>query len=481
MARILVIDLGTSWFKFALFDRSGRLCGLVRRATPVQRQQEGWMEIEAGDFDREIVAGVMALGNQCGGLADVEALGFATQTNSFVLLDDQDRPLGSIILWSDCRAADLGPEFEDLVCLPSLGPTTGIPSVTHQFALAKFLWLRRHAMETWERTRRVCLISDYLTLQWTGQHVTEVGTAALTALVDIHQNQWWPEALARVGLDPNWMARIVPAGTDLCPIGSDRAERSGLPAGCRFVVGCLDQYAGAIGVGNVKTGLVSETTGTVLATVRLAHGMACDLDRSVFQGPAPDAGDYWRMVFGDVSANCLQRYQESLPDRPSFDALTAEAAGVEAGADGLRLANGPARDAPEAVFRGWTSGHTRAHAVRCILEAVAEALRDQVEAISVGTAAEEVRSAGGAARSPLWLQIKADVLGLPVRATQCEEPTSLGAAVLAEAALSGATPAAVAEQWVRLGQLYEPDRRRQRRYDELRSNRIGSSQVPFQQ
>lgn len=473
MAKILIIDLGTSYFKFALFDRGGRLCGLVQRPTPARQPRDGWIEVQAHDFDREILEGIAAIGKQAGRLADVEALGFATQTNSFLLLDRQDRPLTPLILWPDRRAADLEPELQRLVDQPLLAGTTGVPGLTHQFGVAKLLWLRRHDPRSWEQVGRVCLISDYFTLRWTGQPVTEAGAAGLTAMVDIDRDQWWPEMLARVGLEPEWLPRIARAGTDLGPIRSEQAQRAGLPAACRFVVGCLDQYAGAIGVGNLQPSLTSETTGTVLATVRLAHGLAGGLDRSVFQGPGVEAGQYWRMAFGSISANYLEWYRETLPARPDFDALTAQAAVVEPGAGGLRLMPESLPSTPDRVFRGWTPQHTPGHAVRCILEGVAEALREQVAAIAAGTGVEEIRSAGGAARSGLWLQIKADVLGVPVRATQCEEPTSLGAAMLAEAALGGASLAAVAEQWVRPGPRYEPDPRRRRFYEELRSDRSG--------
>jgi xylulokinase len=229
----------------------------------------------------------------------------------------------------------------------------------------------------------------------------------------------------------------------------------------------LDQYAGAIGAGNVTPNLISETTGTVLSTVRFAQGFAANLGPSVFQGPAFAAGKYWRMAFGEISANYLQWYRDLLPDRPDFDALTALAAEVAPGASGLLLQTGAPPSTPESVFRGWSISHTRGQAVRCILETVARVLGDQVAALSGEAMPREIRSAGGAARSAVWLQIKADVLGLPVRATQCPEPTSLGAAVLAESALSGAAVAEIAERWVRLGQVHLPDPQRHRCYREL--------------
>jgi xylulokinase len=126
----------------------------------------------------------------------------------------------------------------------------------------------------------------------------------------------------------------------------------------------------------------------------------------------------------------------------------------------------------EKVFDGLTSRHARGHLVRCILEAVAGALADQATALGEGSLPAEIRCAGGAARNDLWLQIKADVLGVATAATACCEPTSLGAVMLAEASLSGADVREVARHWVQLKPLHRPDPQRHQQYQALRLNPI---------
>ena len=397
-----------------------------------------------------------------GAWAAVEAVTFATQTNSFVLLDAACRPLTPIILWPDSRAAGLEEEFCRLCAVPGCAATTGVPVLTRQFMAAKLLWIKRHAPQIWKRTAKICLISDYLTLLLTGQHATEAGAAGLTGLLDIHQLRWWPEMLAGLNIPLSFLPRVVRAGSDLGPIASQSAgvgaELAGLALSpqCRFVVGCLDQYAGAIGAGNVRPGSMSETTGTVLATVRCTDQFPAAASPGVFQGPAFARDLYYQMVFGEVSANYLEWYRRQLPDRPDFTWLAAQAARVPRYGSGLRLrsevplpAAGHGGTIGE-VFEGLTPAHTPGQVVRCIMETVASALREQVMTLCQGSLPAEIRSAGGGARSDLWLQIKADALAIPVRATDCPEPTCLGAAVLAEAALSGSDIPAIADRWVRL-------------------------------
>ena len=459
MAKILTIDLGTTYFKIALFDRDGQLCDSCRIAPPIDAASSGLLELPADAFRNTLAEGIAKLRDRAeNGLADVEAVTFATQTNSFVLLDAENRPLTPIILWPDLRAAELELEVQTRCEQLKFAATTGVPQFNAQFMAAKLLWLQRQAPDLWRRMGKLALISDYLTLLLTGRHVTEAGAAGLTGLLDIHRCQWWPEMLARFGIDKACLPQVVRAGADLGPIDPQAADAFGLPSACRFVVGCLDQYAGAIGVGNLAPNMVSETTGTVLATVQCADHFAENLGPGVFQGPAFRAGLYWRMAFGSVSANLLQWYRDQLPDRPEFDRLTALAAEVPPGAEGLKFRTDIdlTKADPQKVFKGMTSRHTQGHAVRCIMETVARALRDQVAALSDGPPPTEIRCAGGAARSALWLQIKADALGFPTVATECPEPTSLGAAMLAEATLGNANLQEIACQWVRLKKLPSP-------------------------
>jgi xylulokinase len=469
MAKILTIDLGTTYFKTSLFDRSGRLCDTCRMAPPTAAAQAGWLELSGDGFCGVMARGIAELRTRAGGdLSDVEAVTFATQANSFLLLDAEDRPLTPLILWPDRRAAEKEEEVLARCGFAGFFAATGIPHLNLQCMAAKLLWLQEQSPDLWKRTKRLCLISDYLTLLLTGRHVTEAGAAGLTGLVDIHRCRWHPEMLARFGIEADLLPAIVRAGTDLGPLDRQAAERWGLPESCRFVVGCLDQYAGAIGTGNVEPGIISETTGTVLATVQCADRFDGRPQSNVIQGPAFREGLFWRMTFGGVSANYLEWFQGHLPDRPDVDQLISLAESIAPGAEGLRLKTDAGFGDPAEVFDGLAAHHTRGHRVCCILEAVACALADQVAVLCDGSPPKQIRCAGGAARSDLWLQIKADVSGVATAATVCPEPTSLGAAVLVQATLGGAEVPAVARQWICLKPPHHPHPQRHRQYHVLR-------------
>ena len=130
MAKILSIDLGTTYFKVSLFDRNGRLCDLCRIAPPIVAARTGYAELPADAFCEAILQGIAELrGRSSRGLTDVEAVTFATQTNSFVLLDAEERPLTPLILWPDRRAAELEAEVRRRCDIPGFSATTGFSRI----------------------------------------------------------------------------------------------------------------------------------------------------------------------------------------------------------------------------------------------------------------------------------------------------------------------------------------------------------------
>jgi xylulokinase len=132
-------------------------------------------------------------------------------------------------------------------------------------------------------------------------------------------------------------------------------------------------------------------------------------------------------------------------NRDAYDLLGELAASIEPGCEGLTMlphlagAFSPEYNADaRGVFFGFTLRHTKAHFARAILESIAFMLKRNLDLMqSLGVAVREVRSTGGGAKSPVWLQIKADVIGAPVITLEQEDTAVLGDAILAAVA-SGA-------------------------------------------
>ncbi|MCF7838348.1 MAG: hypothetical protein K9N49_06930 [Candidatus Marinimicrobia bacterium] len=221
--------------------------------------------------------------------------------------------------------------------------------------------------------------------------------------------------------------------------------------------GELVQYAGALGVGNLEPGGISETTGTVLAVVQCATAGTPVTD-GIIQGPGPTADLAYRMTFSQVSANWLD-WQAARSQPPvTIPELVAAAEAIPAGANGLTFVPPEQADAPPR-FDGQLPAdpaRTAACETRAILERVAQELQYLLRTLSPDTPRGPIRAAGGGARSDLLLRIKARTLGLPLMAMACPEPTSQGAALAAAVTLGWGTRRELAAAWIQPRAVFTP-------------------------
>jgi xylulokinase len=242
------------------------------------------------------------------------------------------------------------------------------------------------------------------------------------------------------------------------------------------VTGALDQTIGAVGAGNIQPGLVSETTGGALAVVATTDRPHFDPERRLPCFYHARKGFYCLFPWGQTAGMAMKWFRdeffaaESVVARQAcidpYDLMAAAAARVSPGCDGLTaLPHLEGAFTPEynpaarAVFFGATLRTGRGHFVRALMESVAYMLKRQVDLVEgMGFPVDEMRSIGGGARSPLWLQIKADVLGKPIRTVASEETACLGAALLGAVAAGAYRDLETASAaMVRLALTIEPD------------------------
>jgi xylulokinase len=352
-----------------------------------------------------------------------------------VLLDDGDQVLGPALLWCDGRtAAECDEITERAGGEEHLLAMTGNPALTG-FSAPKLLWLRRHQPDAFRRARAFLLPKDYVRFRLTGAKASEVSDASGTLLFDVGQRRWSAAMMEILDLDPGLLPAVRESPDISGHLTGGAAAALGLPAGIPVVGGGGDQAAGAVGAGVVRPGLVSATIGS--SGVVFAHAQAPARDRRVHSFCHAVPGAWHLMGVTQAAGLSLRWVRERLGG--DYDALTAEAAAVPAGSDGLVFTpylmgeRTPVLD-PEArgTWFGLTYAHGRGHLVRSVMEGVAYSLRDCLDVMtSLGVEASEVRAAGGGARSPLWRQILADVLEKPIATLGLDEGPAYGAALLA--------------------------------------------------
>ena len=476
MTLLLGLDVGTTSVKAGLFDaRRGHLASAGREYR-LSHPAPDRAEIDAETWWAAAVAAVReVLATPGVDASAVVALAVSSQGESVVAVDAAGRPLGPALVWLDNRASDEARELSERFAADLVYERTGVPDINPTWTAPKLLWWRRHEPDLFGAAARFLLAQDALLHRLTGRFVTNGGLWCTTLLLDIREGGWWPEMLEVVGVAPERLPELVPTGSVVGPLTPAAAAALGLPVGIPVVAAGMDQGAGAVGVGNVAPGMVSESTGgalTLQATVR-RPGADPSGQTPVYVHSVSGAWLYCPVC--PTGGMALTWFRDQLGDGGDYDALTALAAAVPPGCDGLTmLPHLAGAFSPEyvatarGVFAGFTLAHTRGHFARAVLEAVAFMLRRNLELLAgAGAPAAEVHTHGGGARSELWNQVKADACGVPVVTLEGEDAAVRGDAMLAGVAveafpdLAGAAGALVATR-----HRYEPDPATRAAYDD---------------
>ena len=462
----LGIDVGTGGTRAVLVGRTGRVvASFAAEHAAIRSEHIGWAEQDPQDWWRaakEAIAGVMAVSESAG--SEIEAVGLTGQMHGCVMLDEDGEVLRPALIWCDQRTqpqcdwltAKIGFErLIELTCNPALP----------NFTLTKLLWVRKHEPEIFAKIAHVMCPKDYVRYKLTGEFAMDMQEASGTLLLDVTNRRWSADMCELAGIPMEWLPRLF-EGPEICAeIDEAGAGVTGLTVGTPVAAGAGDQGAGAVGMGILAPGSVSATIGT--SGVVFAATDAPTKDRlgrlHTFCHAAPGV---WHVMGVTNGAGLSLRWlRDTFAAGTSYDELSAEAAKVPAGSDGMLWApylfgeRTPHLDAnARAAFVGITASHTRGHFVRAVMEGVAYSLKDTFSLFAeLGIPVRSIRLGGGGARGKLWRQIQADVYGQPVELLEAEEGGAFGAALLAGVGV-GAWPSveAACAATVRVADVIEP-------------------------
>jgi xylulokinase len=437
---ILGVDVGTGGTRAVLIDREGRvLASFASEHAAIHSEHIGWAEQDPDDWwraAREAIAGAMAASELTG--AEIEAVGLTGQMHGCVMLDAEGKVLRPALIWCDQRTQPQCDWLTEKLGFERLIELTCNPALPN-FTLTKLLWVREHQPEIFAKIAHVLCPKDYVRYRLTGEFAMDMQEASGTLLLDVAHRRWSVEVAETAGIPLAWLPRLF-EGPEICArISAAGASATGLAAGTPVAAGAGDQGAGAVGMGILAPGSVSATIGTSGVVFAATDSPIKDrLGRlHTFCHAAP--GRWHVMGVTNGAGLSLRYFRDTFAAGSNYEELTALAAKVPAGSDGLMWApylfgeRTPHLD-PEAraAFVGITASHTQGHFVRAVLEGVAFSLRDTFTLFGeLGVPVKAIRLGGGGARGPLWRQIQADVYGHSVELLEAEEGGAFGAALLA--------------------------------------------------
>jgi len=487
--RILALDQGTQSARALVFDTEGHL--IAKAKVPVEAyfsRHPGWAEQDADHFWDAITRACRELWAQSDVTPrDIQAVTLTTQRGTIVPVDDRGRPLRPAISWLDQRRAERLPTlprpWRFLFRLP------GLTGAVQQFRQqAESNWLREHEPDLWRRTRKLLLLSGYLTWRLTGLWTDSTGCQVGYLPFDFKRHAWaragdwrWPA----LGLEPEMLPELVAPGERLGQITPEAAEATGIPEGLPVVAAAADKACEVLGSGALTADTACLSFGTT-ATANLptrdyfeaipllpaypaaVPGLWCS-EVQIFRG-------FWMVEWFRRELGAEERRmaeERGVEPETVFDEFAER---VPPGSMGLTLqpywspgARDPGPEAKGAII-GFGELHGRAHIYRAILEGLVYALREGCERIERrgGVRIERLRASGGGSQSDAALRITADVFRLPVERPHTYETSGLGAAMTAAVGL-GLQPdhATAVARMTGIGERFEPDPERHRLYERL--------------
>lgn len=462
MAKITLIglDVGTTATKAVLVDEHGeRLAGFVH-SHPTSRPLPGHAEQNPQHWMDGVVGALRQFSDEHD-LSGLAAIGICSQVNTHVFVDAAGRPLLPAIIWQDGRSAPDAAALEAQTSAEQKSAWFGTPiPIDASHALSRMAHVQRVRPDVYARTAYVLLPKDFCVLQLTGTVISDPVSAV--GLVDAHG---YVEAL--LDLVPGAGSRLPPLASFTTVAG--RVKR-GLPCeGTPVVVGTMDAWGGMFGVGVVGDGDAmyqsgtSEIAGIVSSRVVPTPGVILfPAYEGITMHAAPTqtgggALNWVAKLLGRTAGETVLLAQEAGQSTPFF-------------LPHLQGERAPLWDsASRGAFARLDPSFGAAELARSVLEGVAFSVRLAFDALKASSVVDPgiINIGGGGAVSDIWCQIRADVLGRPLRRCAVPEAAALGAAMLAGRSQDAATPLRqVVQRLVRFDRTFEPDPGKLEHYSE---------------
>lgn len=480
MAYVIGIDGGTESLRAGLFDLSGKPVGFASTPYKTHFPHPAWAEQNPADWWDALGRSVRKVIADAGISSDaIIGLSVDTTCCSVVALDADGHAIRPALIWMDVRSAK-----ETELVLATRDPAlevnaNGAGPVSAEWMIPKALWLHRNEPEQFRNAKTICEFQDYINFHLTGRMVASINNVSVRWHYRAGQGGFARSLVDALGipeLADKWPQDVVALGDTIAPLTAKAAEHCGLNVGIPVAQGGADAFIAMIGLGVVRPGALAFITGSSHLHLGLSpqpfHGRGIWGTYEDALIPGLHVVEGGQTSTGSV----INWYKNLIGDSASYDELNAEAAKLPPGADGLIVQEhfqGNRTPHTDPLSRGAIMGlslkHGRAHIFRAMIEGVAFGTEAIFKAMREnGYKPNEFRICGGATRSELWMQIHADVSGIPLTLTEVSDAPALGSAILAAVA-AGQYPSIpeAADAMVTVTRRIEPDMKRHEEYKSL--------------
>ena len=450
---LMGIDYGTESCRVAIFDLQGRPVSIAATAYKTHHPRPGWAEQNPHEWWEALQASThKALTNSGLPAAAIAGISYDATTMTVVPMDQKGEELRPAIMWMDVRATEQAARANGSDSVARLYNGAGTAPATAEWYPFKAAWLKENEPETYANAYRLVDAPDWLTYKLTGEWTTNINSAAIRMYYNRENGGWPVDFYETIGCG-DVFDKVPEAVTDLgVPVGGlsvIAAQLLGLRPGIPVAQGPADAWAGQIGLGVVQPGRMALITGSshVLTgqTEKPIHGKG-------FFGAYTDGvvkGQY-TVEGGQVSTGSVLKWFKDhfcadivsaaeTTGLNAYDLLNQKSKDIPIGSDGLIINEyfqgnrTPYTDSKaRGIMWGLSLHHTPAHMYRAIQESVCYGTAHNLRAMGAqGFEVKEIVACGGATKSRDWMQMHADVTGVPISLTEVGDAVVLGSCMLA--------------------------------------------------
>lgn len=489
MGKYLVgLDEGTTGCKTCVFDFDGKLIGEDYREYKCYYPKPGWVEQKAEDITPALYASVkQAIANSGVDPKDIVAIGLSSQGSVCSMIDEKGNLLRDFIGWQDVRAQKIEQaEILSKISNDEFYEITGDP-LGFTLSACRIVWMKNNEPELWNKMFKLVSHQEYFLKEFgADDYYTDLSSASRMSICDVNNHIWSQKMIDVYQLKEEQLPIIVTdPGKVVAKIDQRLSDLTGLPVGCNVCIGAHDQNCSTFGGGLVNPGDAVMVMGTFGSCFVCMDKPNKDPNKKLIVKGNHGVGNWTIEAFSNTAASSFRWFRDTfcdveiaeakfIKDDP-YNLITRAIEKIPVGANGvvfLPFLQGAAghRNNPNAkgTLLNIDLGTSRSQIARAVLEGICFEMYDIILAEeAAGIEIEEIRLTGGAAKSPFWCQMLADMTGKKILLLQTSETGCLGAAMYAGIG-SGVYKDAqdAAGRAVKISKVYEPDPSKKAAYDE---------------
>jgi xylulokinase len=444
---VIGVDVGTNGCKAIAVRDDGIILKRSFKQYGLITSLPGWAELnpcEVWDSVKWVIKDVSSTNKR----DPVKAISVSSMGDTITPCDEHLQPIHNSILAFDVRSIQEADYLSTTLGRKWIFEVTGQPAHP-TYSATKILWLKNNRPEIFEKSAKFLCYEDFIISQLCGEANTSYSSAARTMLFDIQQYAWDPSLLEACSIGESRLAIPRPSGTVVAPILRELANELGIRKDVRIVVGGHDQPCGALGIGLNSKEYALDSTGTVEVLLVTRDQPLLDttmLDSNICFWPHAITGEYCACGLILTSGAAFRWFRDELGSSEisqaekekinPYELITSRFPPTPTNLFFIPHLSGSGT--PEytpyakGVLYGVTLSTRKYEIAKAILEGITFELEINIDLLKkAGFNINILKAVGGATNSPAWMQLKADITGYSVEASQFSDQCPLGAAVLA--------------------------------------------------